>query len=74
LPPHWSVNDGQYGYRRLKVQSGSDRAQLAPMAEKAKIALGVDQINVVADRGYFSAEHCHSTSTTFEMLSLFIPR
>jgi transposase len=38
------------------IQSGSDRAQLAPMAEKAKIALGVDQINVVADRGYFSAE------------------
>jgi len=38
------------------IQSGSDRAQLAPMAEKAKIALGVDEIDVVADRGYFSAE------------------
>ena len=38
------------------VQSGSDRAQLAPMAQKAKEALGVDEIDVVADRGYFSSE------------------
>ncbi len=38
------------------VQTGSDRAQLAPMAEKAKAALGVDELDVVADRGYFSAE------------------
>jgi len=33
------------------VQTGSDRAQLAPMAEKAKLALGVDRLEVVADRG-----------------------
>ncbi len=38
------------------IQSGSDRASLAPMAEQAKEALGVDEIDVVADRGYFSAE------------------
>jgi len=38
------------------VQTGSDRAQLAPMAAKAKAALGVDELDVVADRGYFSAE------------------
>ncbi len=38
------------------VQTGSDRAQLAPMAAKAKAALGVDKLDVVADRGYFSAE------------------
>ena len=38
------------------IQSGSDRASLAPMAEKAKEALGVDELDVVADRGYFSSE------------------
>ena len=37
------------------IQSGSDRASLTPMAEQAKEALGVDKIDVVADRGYFSA-------------------
>ena len=37
------------------VQTGSDRAQLEPMAQKAKEALGVDELDVVADRGYFSA-------------------
>ncbi len=38
------------------IQSGSDRASLAPMAEQAKAALGVDDLDVVADRGYFSSE------------------
>ncbi len=38
------------------IQSGSDRASLTPMAEQAKEALGVDKLDVVADRGYFSAE------------------
>lgn len=38
------------------IQSGSDRASLSPMAEKAKAALGVDELDVVADRGYFSSE------------------
>lgn len=38
------------------VQTGSDRAQLSPMAQKAKEALGVDELDVVADRGYFSSE------------------
>ncbi len=38
------------------IQSGSDRASLAPMANKAKEALGVDELDVVADRGYFSSE------------------
>jgi len=38
------------------VQTGNDTSQLAPMAEKAKTALGVDALDVVADRGYFSAE------------------
>jgi len=38
------------------VQTGNDTSQLAPMANKAKEALGVDKLDVVADRGYFSAE------------------
>ena len=38
------------------IQSGSDRASLAPMAKKAKEALDVDELDVVADRGYFSSE------------------
>ena len=38
------------------IQSGSDRASLTPMAELAKAALGVDELDVVADRGYFNSE------------------
>ena len=38
------------------VQSGSDRAQLVPMGQKAKAALDVDELDAVADRGYFSSE------------------
>ncbi len=38
------------------VQTGSDRAQLAPMAKKAKEVLGGDKLEVVADRGYFSSD------------------
>ena len=38
------------------VQTGSDRAQLVPMGQKARQALGVDELDVVADRGYFSSE------------------
>jgi transposase len=38
------------------VQTGNDTAQLAPMAQKAKEALGVDELDVVADRGYYSSE------------------
>ena len=37
------------------VQTGSDRAQLVPMRQKAKEALGVDELDAVADQGYFSA-------------------
>jgi transposase len=35
---------------------GTDRAQLSSMATKAKAVLGVQQLDVVADRGYFSSE------------------
>ncbi|MGF1553438.1 MAG: IS1182 family transposase [Paracoccaceae bacterium] len=38
------------------VTTGSDRSQLSGMAMKAKAALGVDELAVVADRGYFKSE------------------
>ena len=38
------------------TNKGSDRAQLSPMGEHAKEALGVEEIEAVADRGYFSGE------------------
>src|SRR5690242_12655014 len=46
------------------TNSGSDRAQLANIASQAKAVLGVDKLEAVADRGYFSGEQilaCHST-------------
>jgi transposase len=44
------------------TNSGSDRAQLAHIASQAKQVLGVDELEAVADRGYFSGEEilaCH---------------
>jgi transposase len=38
------------------TNSGSDRAQLANIASQAKAVLGVDKLEAVADRGYFSGE------------------
>jgi Transposase DDE domain len=38
------------------TNSGSDRAQLANMATHAKAVLGVDKLEAVADRGYYSGE------------------
>ena len=38
------------------TNSGSDRAQLANMATQAKDVLGVDKLEAVADRGYYSGE------------------
>jgi transposase len=35
---------------------GSDRRQLAKMAQQAKTALGTDKLSVVADRGYFKSD------------------
>jgi transposase len=35
---------------------GNDRSQLSPMAKKTKATLGVDKLDVVADRGYFSSQ------------------
>ena len=38
------------------TNSGSDRAQLANMATQAKEVLGVDKLDAVADRGYYSGD------------------
>ena len=38
------------------VMTGSDRQQLTAMSEKAKAAMGVDGLEMLADRGYFSGE------------------
>ncbi len=47
--------------------SGSDRAQLSRMGRRTKAVLGTDQLDVVADRGYFSSEEilsCHKANIT----------
>ncbi len=38
------------------VNVGNDRAQLASISNKAKTVLGVETLDVVADRGYFDSE------------------
>jgi transposase len=38
------------------VMTGSDRQQLCAIASKAKAAMGVEALDVLADRGYFSGE------------------
>jgi transposase len=38
------------------INEGVDRDQLSTMAEKAKDALGTEELTVVADRGYFKSE------------------
>jgi len=38
------------------VMTGSDRQQLSSMSGKAKAAMGVDALTVLADRGYFAGE------------------
>ena len=38
------------------TNSGTDRAQLANMGKQAKAVLGVDKLEVVADRGYYTGE------------------
>ena len=38
------------------ITTGIDRQQLASMSAKAKAAMGVDHLDMLADRGYFSGE------------------
>jgi hypothetical protein len=49
------------------TNDGSDRAQLAGIACQAKEALGVDELQAVADRGYFDSDEilaCHKAGVT----------
>ena len=49
------------------TNDGSDRAQLANIACRAKEILGVDELEAVADRGYYSGEEilaCHKAGIT----------
>jgi transposase len=51
---------------------GHDRSQLAVMAQRARTALQVEQLEVVADRGYFSGEEivaCEAAGIT-----AYVPR
>ena len=38
------------------TNEGSDRSQLSAVAKEAKATLGVEQLDAVADRGYFDSE------------------
>jgi len=38
------------------INNPADQGQLSPMAEKAKEALGVEEIEALADKGYYQAE------------------
>jgi hypothetical protein len=49
------------------TNSGSDRAQLANMAQQAKAVLKTETLDAVADRGYFSSAEilaCHEAGIT----------
>ena len=46
---------------------GTDKSLLSPMAKRTKAALGVDELEVVADRGYYKSEEildCHEAGIT----------
>ena len=52
------------------TNDGSDRAQLANIACRAKEVLGVDELEAVADRGYYSSEEiltCHQAAITITL-------
>jgi transposase len=38
------------------INDGTDRSQLSPVAKQAKATLGVENLDAVADRGYFDSE------------------
>jgi transposase len=49
---------------------GTDRSQLSSMAKQAKAALGVEKLDVIADRGYFNGEEilaCDNAGITVTM-------
>ncbi|OAI00279.1 IS1182 family transposase [Methylomonas methanica] len=49
------------------INEGVDRSQLSNMAKKARSAMGVDDLTVIADRGYFKSGEilaCHEAGIT----------
>ena len=54
------------------TNKGSDRAQLAAMASKAKAVVATDELTVVADRGYYSGEEILACETAG--INTFIPK
>jgi hypothetical protein len=46
------------------TNSGSDRAQLSPMAKAARDAMGGTKLRAVADRGYYSGPHIKECADT----------
>lgn len=49
------------------TNTGIDRDQLSPMATQARTAMGVEDLTVIADRGYFKSEEilaCHEAGIT----------
>jgi len=51
---------------------GHDRSQLTNMAKQAKAAIGASELNVVADRGYFSGEEIRKCDEAF--ITAFVPK
>src|SRR6202045_4750780 len=52
------------------TNDGTDRAQLANIACRAKEVLGVEELEAVADRGYYSSEEilaCHQAAITIRL-------
>ena len=45
------------------ITTGSDRQQLCTMSQKAKQAMGVEHLEMLADRGYFSGEEIVACET-----------
>ena len=56
------------------VQTGSDRAQLEPMGQRAKQVLGAEDLDVVADRGYFSGDQLKACADAGIVLTLPKPQ
>lgn len=54
------------------TQDGHDRHQLHRMAKKAKEAMAVDELDVVADRGYFKGEEILACDE--DAITTFLPR
>ena len=54
------------------TQDGHDRHQLHRMAVQAKAAMGVDELDVVADRGYFKGEEVMACDK--DNITTYLPR